>query len=410
MSTTSTLPSASAAPTVHDHTVPPPGVLPTHTQTWVLAGLALLMLLVITLSGRSTPKAEPARPAGGPVTDPDQARIQAYAAQLEQRARAVLEAQARLDAPSPPAAQTAPATRTAPGRPFAAAPTSLAGETGDGPSSAARPPAAGSGVDNRQDPHGSRTDRSLFASNVALSVRAQPSTPPATSSSPSPAERARPPPTPGPSASSPPHAPTTAPQEPPRYPVLEGTLIETVLTNRLTGSFAGPVNVLVTTTVYAHDRQHLLIPSGSRILGEVRRVEALGQERLAAVFHRLVLPNGTAVTLDQADGLTPAGETGLTDEVDHHYARIVGLSIALGAIAGFAQANTSYSAVGTSAGDLYRQGVAANVSASSMQILDRYLNVLPTITIREGHRVTVYLTHDLALPAYHDDPPSAVTP
>ena len=63
------------------------------------------------------------------------------------------------------------------------------------------------------------------------------------------------------------------------------------------------------------------------------------------------------------------------------------------------QANTRYGA-DASATDAYRQGVASSLSQSSLRILDRYLNVLPTFTIREGHRVKVYLTGDLSLPAY----------
>ena len=77
------------------------------------------------------------------------------------------------------------------------------------------------------------------------------------------------------------------------------------------------------------------------------------------------------------------------------------MSLAIGAIAGFAQAQ---SAVGLDATalDAYRQGAAANVSQSSARILDRFLNILPTVTIREGHRIKVYLSNDLELPAYRD--------
>jgi len=64
------------------------------------------------------------------------------------------------------------------------------------------------------------------------------------------------------------------------------------LTNRLDGSFSGPVNTLVTTNVYAPDHQTLLIPQGTRVLGEAKKVESVGQQRLAVVFHRFVMPNG----------------------------------------------------------------------------------------------------------------------
>jgi type IV secretion system protein VirB10 len=184
-----------------------------------------------------------------------------------------------------------------------------------------------------------------------------------------------------------------------KYRLFEGTVIETVLTNRLDGSFSGPVNCMVTANVYSHDRSKLLIPQGARVLGEVSRVETFGQQRLAVTFHRLVMPDGYSVKLEQLTGLNQIGETGLVDQVNRHYGQIFGVSLAIGAIAGLSQANTSY---GTSVSglDAYRQGVAGSLSQTSLNILDRYLNVLPTFTIREGHRVKVYLTGDLLLPAY----------
>src|SRR5262249_30182382 len=85
--------------------------------------------------------------------------------------------------------------------------------------------------------------------------------------------------------------------------------------------------------------------------------------------------------------------------------QIFGVSVAIGAIAGLAQSNTRYG-LDASATDAYRQGVASSLSQSSLHILDRYLNVLPTFTIREGHRIKVYLSEDLLLPdcARHEIP------
>jgi type IV secretion system protein VirB10 len=183
------------------------------------------------------------------------------------------------------------------------------------------------------------------------------------------------------------------------YRLFEGTVIETVLTNRLDGYFSGPVNCMVTTNLYSHDGQRLLIPQGSRVLGEVHKVDAFSQQRLAVFFHRLIMPDGYSTSLDKFQGLNQIGETGLRDQVNHHYLQIFGVSIAIGAIAGLAQAN-GRSGLDVSAADAYREGVASSLSQSSLRILDRYLNVLPTFTIREGHRVKVYLSQDLLLPAY----------
>jgi type IV secretion system protein VirB10 len=185
------------------------------------------------------------------------------------------------------------------------------------------------------------------------------------------------------------------------YRLFEGTIIESVLTNRLDGTFSGPVNCLVSYDVYSHDHNHILIPSGTRVLGDVHPVESSGQSRLAVTFHRLVMPDGFAVNLDQFRGLDQVGETGLRDQVNHHYMQIFGASIAIGMIAGLAQNNTQYG-IATSATDAYRQGVANSLSQSSMHVLDRFLNILPTFTIREGQRIKVYLAEDLTLPAYEN--------
>jgi type IV secretion system protein TrbI len=160
---------------------------------------------------------------------------------------------------------------------------------------------------------------------------------------------------------------------------------------------------MVTTNVYSHDGLKLLIPQGSRVLGEVRKLESFGEQRLAVSFHRLIMPDGFSVSLDQFKGLDQIGETGLRDQVNRHYLQVFGVSIAIGALAGLSQANTrnGFDQSGTQA---YEQGVASSLSQSSLHILDRYLNVLPTFTIREGYRIKVYLSQDVMLPSYDQHP------
>jgi type IV secretory pathway VirB10-like protein len=185
------------------------------------------------------------------------------------------------------------------------------------------------------------------------------------------------------------------------YVLFEGTFLETVLINRLDGQFSGPVECLLTNPVYSRDRQHLLLPAGTKVLGEAKRVEAFGQTRLAVLFHHLIMPNGFSVSLDQFKGLDQIGDAGLRDKVNNHYFRIFGASLALGAIGAVAQSGTG-SALTASGNDLMRQGFASSMALSSERILDRFLNILPTVTIREGRRVKVYLSNDLALPDYDD--------
>jgi len=184
-----------------------------------------------------------------------------------------------------------------------------------------------------------------------------------------------------------------------RYVVFEGTVLETLLINRLNGSFSGPVNCLVTTDIYSHDRQQVLIPAGTKVLGEAKRVEAFGQQRLAVFFHRLIMPDGYSVSLDQFKGLNQIGETALRDKVNNHYLQIFGASLAVGILGGISQAGTG-NVLTNSPLDRVRAGFGASLANSSTEILDRFLNILPTVTIREGSRVKVYLSGDLLLPDY----------
>jgi type IV secretory pathway VirB10-like protein len=385
----------------------PPGVMPRHLQQWVLVGIALVMVGILGLSGSFSKSRSSAAPSPNTsAVDPNQQRIEEYQRHIQDQAQRLAAEQAQLQV-------TKEAVAGIPGVPASTAPPG----TRERATEAEAPPVQ----------HVPREERALFADNVAYtrparvpvatgdsaSISARESTlPPIASLSSAPVLASTAPATvaeSGASSNAPPKTPanraTVRPtSNEPQFSLLEGTLIETVLTNRLDGTFSGPVNCLVSVPVYASDREHLVIPAGSRVLGDARAVNAFGQSRLAVVFHRVILPNGTHVDLDGFHGLNQVGALGLQDQVDRHYAQIFGVSLAIGAIAGLAQARSS---VGMEASglDAYGQGAAANVSQSSARILDRFLNILPTVTIREGHRIKVYLSNDLELPAYRDGLP-----
>jgi len=187
------------------------------------------------------------------------------------------------------------------------------------------------------------------------------------------------------------------------YLVYEGSVLDTILMNRLDGDAAGAVKVLVSNPLYSHDHQHVIIPEGTVVLGEAKKIGAAGigqQRRIAVVFHRLIMPDGYSVDLDQFHGLDQIGEEGLKDKVNNHYFEIFGASIALGVISGAGEIAQGGGAITTNGSQAFTNGTAASVSQSANTILDRFMQIPPTITIREGHRVKVYFTQDLLLPAY----------
>ena len=118
-------------------------------------------------------------------------------------------------------------------------------------------------------------------------------------------------------------------------------------------------------------------------------------------FHRLLMPDGSTLRLDQFLGLNQIGDAGLRDKVNHHYWSTFGSAAAVGLISGLAQwiGSAGYSG-GTGDRTVVIAGGADAASQASLQVMSRFLNRLPTVTIREGHRVKVYVTSDLQLPAY----------
>lgn len=184
------------------------------------------------------------------------------------------------------------------------------------------------------------------------------------------------------------------------YRIFEGTVLETVLTNRINGAFTGPIDTMLTTDIWSHDHQQLLIPQGTRCLGTVSAVNGTGQQRLFVAFHRCIMPDGYSLDLDKFPGLNQIGETGLRDIVNHHYFQIFGASLAIGAVGGLAQIGNGYSSLGYDPSVAIRNGISQEMGQESMQILDRFLNQLPTFIVRERSRVRIYLSGDLEVPAY----------
>jgi len=406
-----TPPAVTASPTtVTDRRPVPRGVLPRGVQSWIMAGIALGMLAIMLVVGRPDP---PARSAPAPAaTDvPSADRVRDYQDRLRaMEAQALREAQAAAMTPapaapileepqSPPAPDPLQADRKR--REYESLFASNVvlsrrpeGERPDAGGSALRTGQA-AGSENRIPSIDDIADAAVRASARAAGISA----PAAASQVPSAVAQ----------ATATPMQANRAPErtEPisaagPLHRILEGTLIDAVLTNRLDGSAAAPVNCLVTNPLYSHSGQHVLIPAGARVLGTTKPVQALGETRLAVTFHRLMMPDGRTYRLDEFAGLNQIGDVGLRDRVNQHYLSTFGAAAAVGLISGLAQYLGN---VGLGVGDGDRTVIIAGgagdaTSQATIQVMSRFLNRLPTVTIREGHRVKVYVTSDLELPAY----------
>ena len=174
----------------------------------------------------------------------------------------------------------------------------------------------------------------------------------------------------------------------------EGSFLEAALVTQLSGDFPGPVLAVVSVPFYSADRQRILVPRGARVIGTAQAVSNQDQARLAVSFHRLIYPDGRWVSLE-FHGLNQVGEGALKDQVNRHYFSMFAAVGAVGILAGLtAQGGNPYE--GGVAG--FRAGAGQGLGQSATQILQRFLNRLPTITIRAGHRLRVWFTSDVLVP------------
>lgn len=402
--------------TITDHRRAPRGVLPRGVQTWVMAGLAGGIVLVILIAGRPQP---PARPTAAPTAaaTPSADRVRDYQERL--RALELQALQEEQSGESGAERKPAPSTDSRSERPRD--PLADEKKRRDYESLFASTVIARTRDEDRRDSshaadvgnvrEGSQSLRVPSIDEVAEAVvratgKAGANAPAVVPQPAASAEQGKSLQTNHQSKSESSLAARRADDgrpidsSAPLQRILEGTVLDTVLTNRLENS--GPVNCLVTNPLYSYDGQRVVIPAGARVLGEAKAVQGFGETRLAVAFHRVLMPDGRSYSLDQFPGMNQIGDAGLRDRVNQHYWSTFGAAAAVGLVSGLGQALTAGALSGGN-GDrtiVITGGVADATAQTTAQVMNRFLNRLPTVTIREGQRVKVYLTSDLELPSY----------
>ena len=182
------------------------------------------------------------------------------------------------------------------------------------------------------------------------------------------------------------------------YRVFEGTVLEGVVTNHIDGGFSGPIMVSLTTDLYSHDHQQLLLPQGTRILGDVQSVGNAQQRKMFVTFHRAICPDGFSLEFAKYIGLDQMGTTGLATKVDHGYLEAFAAAAAIGGLGGLAQIGNNGSVLDPSTE--IRNGISEQSAVEGEQVLNHFLNRLPIITLKEGSRARVYIGTDLLIPSY----------
>jgi len=184
------------------------------------------------------------------------------------------------------------------------------------------------------------------------------------------------------------------------YILQAGAVIPAAMITGIRSDLPGQITAQVTENVYdSPTGSLLLIPQGTRIIGQYDAGVTFGQRRVLLVWNRLILPNGRSIVLERQPGADASGYAGLEDGVDYHWwdlMKAAGLSTLLG--------------IGTELATddedrlirAIRDGAQDTINQAGQQIVQRQLQVAPTLTIRPGFPVRVIVTRDLVLEPYRN--------
>jgi type IV secretion system protein VirB10 len=183
------------------------------------------------------------------------------------------------------------------------------------------------------------------------------------------------------------------------YQLMAGTVISASLVTGLNSDLPGFVIAQVTEHVYdTVSGRFLLIPQGSRLIGKYDNIVAFGQERALVVWQRIILPDGSSIVIDNLPATDTGGYAGLADQVDLHTWKLL-KGVALATIMGVG----SELAFGSSDSDLVKalqQSTQSTTNRAGQRLVERNLNVQPTITVRPGWPLRVIVHRDIVLRVY----------
>ncbi len=182
------------------------------------------------------------------------------------------------------------------------------------------------------------------------------------------------------------------------YQVMAGTLIAASLVTGLNSDLPGHVIGQVTENVYdTVSGKHLLIPQGAKLIGSYESRNSYGDTRAFVNWSRLIFPNGNSITLDDLGAIDGQGFAGLKDKVNNHYGKLAGATV-LSSVLGVG------AELATDQDDRYVRAIQSSgqdsINMAGQRVIDRSINVEPTITIRPGWRFSVLVTRDLLLKPY----------
>lgn len=182
-----------------------------------------------------------------------------------------------------------------------------------------------------------------------------------------------------------------------------GTLLPAVTLSAINSDIAGTVKAQISESVYdSATGTTLLLPQGSQLIGKYDGQVAYGQSRLPVKWFRINFPDGSKININGMEGADSGGQNGFVGDVNNHYWRLFGQSTLLGLIGGGAAAAVSDNNDSkNSASETVANAVINQYAQTGAAVVQKNLQLSPTITVPNGYPFHIILTQDVVLPPYH---------
>ena len=187
-----------------------------------------------------------------------------------------------------------------------------------------------------------------------------------------------------------------------RFELKTGAVVPGIMVTGINSDLPGNIIAQVSQNVFdSATGNHLLLPQGAKLFGVYDSRVIYGQERVLVAWNRVVFPDGSAITLGAMPGSDESGYAGYTDKVDNHYFRIFGSAILMSMISGgmaYSMDSLDNSSSDSDKPTLQNEmgsALAAQLGQATLQLLQKNLNIKPTLEIRPGYQFNVIVTKDL---------------
>ncbi len=174
--------------------------------------------------------------------------------------------------------------------------------------------------------------------------------------------------------------------------IVQGEIISGVLETAIQSDLPGMVRAIVSENVYSFEGSNLLVPKGTRLVGQYRASVKKGQTRIFIIWNRLIRPDGASINIGSI-GTDQLGRSGLGGDVDTHFMERFGASVLLSMIDGALSA--AVNSVNNGSGSTVSLDGKDSFSKSSEIALENSIAIKPTIHIDQGTQIKILVGKDL---------------